>query len=651
MKRTAVRYNAMRQNFQEYWKQSEGERIRFRKALDNGLDAFQGLVSIQDGEGNEVPPVILNFFVPLKSRIEAKCFDESPEITYPREATGDEMIADGIGRLLSRITEEGELPAISRDQIASVMTEGGYGVVYGMPNLPDAMQVNERSKGTGAIIEQVGAAVKGEAELPVPVPGQDHDQIAQVIQETTLDPINLAANPPELTDALTNVGAAHLEAKAKEDKSQNYWRYEDNHFYFEPVDISRLAWDLTYGDPKRGSWLMHCIEMSLDEAKSHPAFKPSVRSRLVVSVPDEREGYIPIKVEGEGEDENKAANGVVRIWAVYDKATKKRHYVPEALESGEVEFLEVDDRNPYLDDSGNPLLPWFWPVAVYLNGKRNQRGPLRSLPTPYMRNGWDQQIESIKFDTALLEGTKAALAIKYLADSQLPVDTLKALASGRVNVVVQAPPGLENKGTALTAVQWQAPLQEAYAERERQLGRFCIAARFPLAAFTSQPQADTLGQEEIGQASGNDALFDLGRMLECFYAEIVQGVLLIAGAKMPPEVVAEYMGVELEAQWDAWRHASRRGGRVRVKFAPTTREMNPQRAQQLMGVVTAASTMINVTTGFPMVDPGSVFRVFNEACKTLGVGAMEQLQVTPEMLLNQQKPNDGPKDEKSDSDA
>lgn len=681
VKDTALRALARIKSFRDYWKDNEPERESFRDVLDNGEDAFKSEVQILDADGNVVPLTILNFYVRLRGRIESKCFDESPELSCPREATGSEEHADAISRLASRITEEARLQYESRDGIASVMTEGGYGIVYGMPNLPDAADVNERAKGTAQILEETVAAIQAAAsaagfvgqpgmkgtglgiasvgsqpppsEMPVPTQGQDHATIAQVLMETATDPINVLANTPEVTQALIDMAAAHLKAQEDEERSTRYWRYDENVIFTERVEIgSHLAWDLTYGDPKRGSWMAYAIELSLDEAQSHPAFKSSLRKRLVVTVPDDKE-FHKVSVEGETEEENKAENGTVKIWVYFDKKRRVRHYVPESLSEGDIEFLEVDDKNPYLKEDGSPLLPWFWPINVFTYRKRSKRGPHRSLPTPYMRSGWSQQVESIKYDTAIREGVCAAMQDKYLVHSEVSDDEMQSLTNGRLHVVVKRPAGLERGEEALKSIDFKPPLREVFEERAQQKQRFCEAANYPYTEFAGMPLANTtLGQTEIATSSGSEAMSDLERMLECFYAEVVQGLLIIASAKMPAEVAANYMGVEMEKVWDGWRQSVRRGDMVRATFAPTTREMNPARAKLLMDVVGVGLTLMDPITRFPMADPETLFRLFSEACKNLGVGSMKKFVPTPEQAMalmafrqqeqqNSQKPNGG----------
>lgn len=620
--------------FGQRWAENATERKQYLDALENRWPAL--IPDVTDAQGKllyKSDQTTLNLLERLNRRVKAMAYDESPEIRYPRDRRGAEKLAEGVDRMMGRVTESGGLPGISRDGVDDICIHGGYGVFTGMPFVPTAAENREGAKS----IEDI--TVEATEGVHVPSRTQDHVGAIDALTETASDTVNVLVNPPEVTQALLDAAEKHAKMEEEERESGQTWTLEKGRVFFEHLMIGvDVGWDIMGSRTWRQSpWMIRCIRLRESEAHKHPALKARLRTKLKPRplTVEFKEPGVPIAPLDSKDGQLSKDAERVEILECWDSRDLTVHYVAEGLD----EYLEANETYPFMDPvRQRPAIADFCPieiVAPYVVPPGSRRA---GLPIPLFRSGWDKQLQLIKLDSFILQGVKRALVDKYGANATIPDEVLAQLCNGKPGWVKM--PGGLNPKEALVSIDFKPPLQEAFAEREQCKVDFSIAVNFPLSELTSQPVADTASQEEMALTSGNQGTADIIKIQQFSYARIVDKAFALTRAFTPDEVLADIAGAQfVERALDVPIHTLPpemlgqalkayaviiRAGplaeeRCVVRFGATSNDSNPVRVNQLSQFTTMLAGLI--VQFAPMGGfPPAIQTLVDEMGRGLGIG-------------------------------
>ncbi|MGB1224152.1 MAG: hypothetical protein ACPHCN_08425 [Mycobacterium sp.] len=597
---------------------------------------------IDKDDNPQVDQVDINYMLRYLDKMRALVGDEEPEVRFERSKSAPRgqkedgtpitpsTIGEAFDRLISGAMSMAGAPEENSESIANYATDGLAVFWWDLTGLPTLQEAISASQTTGAEV----AAGQGDGSFVGRL--DDHEKKAQGIQQAAL------SDPDAIEDQVAThesgqapfqkalgVAAEHLKAARREDQSKTplYWRagkfnlQETRYVYGE-----RFLWDSSVTRYRDARWVARLLEMSPDEAKSFPLFRPSVREKLETSPFVDEDGK---EYDLETAGDETIDDGVVRIWHIEDKKFGQQLYFPDA---GGNQFL-YDGPSSYLDGNGDWLIPavgpypGFFPAygdaikkLTYLNSPRNIQGMPLLLP------GIDIQLALIKAVSKYHEVVKRASAQHMLVDNDLFQEHGDALRRGN-STIMKKLKGSEGKDAA-EIIAFRPPPADLFAIIDRFTAMLSAALNFPLVEMLSSPQADTATQEELAVGAGNLNVFETIRRMEVVYsvgAHICTH--LIFGRLRDSGLIEELVGVEdaeiIKQAWDAGFFPKKL---PMVTMAPKARNQgNFVRTKQLLDIHARAKEEIDRATGGPRLDG---IHLLQEAAKSTGFGAIPAYDAT-----------------------
>lgn len=557
------------------------------------------------------------------TRSQGACFDDEPLLTVPRDKPGRNQLADGVERALSRMTQAGGLPVLCRRGVPKAYTDGSFVIYTGLPFMPTRREVQVAAEGAGAAV-----AAGQEGVPPEPVPGQDHKTVVEAIGAIQSDPEEAAAMTPEQQLALAATAGAHAEAAEEEEDEPIEWNHERGRLYWELLTVGKdVAWDATVSDFDQKRWVGRALVLRPEEAAVHPAFRPSWRKKLRPRRIDVGQTAVDAAVEKESPTRTgvdlKDAERVV-VLEIWDRLYDAHHYVAEGMD----EYGEKDDEFPYVGRDGRSRPPGYFPFVQFAPWlEEDEEDAASSLGRPGFRIGWSQQIKVILLDSWQMNAIRRAATNKYAVNAQVSDAAKAALRSDLPDEVVPLPRDMK-ASDAMQPFTFVPPLAEIGSEKQRAVVELCTAYEYPISELTSEPQAETLGQDELAVAAGRRGLGTFVKYMEGQYARVVDYAWWLVRECLPPEDVVAWMGPEFADLHDQWQSSPVNDEQIRVKFGESNREDDPKKVDRLMTVHGAATAQVG-PLGLPKYDTEPLLQ---EACKRLGVGELAPYEPSPEDL-------------------
>lgn len=608
------------------WEDNESERLMYRDAEEGTFPIFvpgaatSANVSsaIMGGKPEEAPTmqVVLNLVSRVIRRSKGKAFDDRPVPRFPRRTAETNDLCAGVERILEKVVvDRGGIVEEFRDGVSDVSSEGGFGMFIGMPWIPTRAEVEDGAKGGEDAIDDAQA---GEVE-----PGRYRDtrSASGALLNIVADPDEQQAGDPEQVDPETGklAVAAQEFAEAADAEATSVARVERCTLEIERLRLGEdLIHDPCSGRKKHWRWMARKVSMTRREAFALPSMRAEWVNRLPAWKEDaDQRRYV--------EDPESDPDVTVMIWEVWDKWNDARHLVCPGVEG----YGEADEANPYVKrDGSGPSIRGFFPFALCVPNKT-----ANGRPIPGARAYWQQQVELIIIDSAIVAMVKRAAQDVYGCSSEEWQVLQKALKSHAGGVVVPFAPDT-NMAQAFQALKMVGPLQEVIAERQQKLVDLSIAANFPLSELTSQPQADTLGQERIASAAGQSGVGDEVAQYAVAMGECFDIAWDLIREHWTVEDVNAEMGADLTAVWDTWAGSSLSDERVTVELGSSASDDDPERAERIMAFVQSAAAIPSQKfPGFPAFD---VVKMMNMASHAIGLGELPPFQPSPEQIAMQQ---------------
>lgn len=630
------------------WEKRETRRQELRQITS---DLAFGRLIFFDKQDLEDHPEIdqrdFNILLRYMDKFRAHAGDEVPEVRWPRDMesvdprTGRPVSLGKYGDVLDRFTEavmeSAGAPEENEDGAMALCTEGISVWWWEMTGLPSVEDAAEARKGAREITDE---AAKGEHE---PHRLQDHAALGEALPAGALsDPemvreqVATSAPGDAPYENVLRAAGEHLEAEQKERKHPLDWRHGKFRLRCTRVPYGTHALrDASVVNPRDARWWARRLEIPLDEARRHPAFRPSVRKNLRVTPFEDQEQMVTVESSAALPEEiAQGANGRVVVWHILDKKWQKEYLLPDEGD----EFLAERDA-PHTDGAGRSYLHpagryhGFFPVVECVPHPLTRHDGQKYLGRPLLEPGLKGQKAVIKLLSYYLHSVKQASSAYHFVEKGIFDQYEDDFAANRGGVFPW-PPDLSKDGKPpMVSVAFKPPPVELFREVDREIFRTLQELNFPIASFSSQPIAETATQEEIATADGALGIFDAVRKMEMSYAQQAWVATNVALVEMPDSEIDALIGPvdrqrlrEMVAIFGLPRRLPA------VTFSPKARSQNPVRVKQLLDFHERLMAEVSPVHGMPRFD--SVYLV-QEAAKTLGLGAIEEFDITDVEKFNQ----------------
>lgn len=423
-------------------------------------------------------------------------------------------------------------------------------------------------------------------------------------------------------------GAAHAEAAEDEDEEPVEWNHERGRPFYERLNIeTQCAWSAYVTDFEDTRWVARRICLEPEEARNHPGFRKAWRARLKAQ-----------RVENTADEAARIANAadaptqdemMVIVWEIWDRVYRARHFIAE----GQEEYGEKDEAYPYVKRGSvdKVAIRGFFPFVQFIPWVDGEDMPIRSCGMPGFRKGWAQQIKIIKLDSYNLNAIKRASVDVYLADQTLGDTIRSAIAGGIPGTIapVTLSGNIRSVRDLFAPLDFQPPLPDIANEKQHAVAELCAAYDFPISELTSQPVADTLGQEELAMASGRRALGAFVRHFEVKYGRVLDITWDLVRECVPPEDVVAWMGPDFQKQFDAWQSSPLEDEQIRVVFGADSRDDNVKKAEKILLLYDKVSMVPGPIPGIPKYDADPLLQ---DAARKLGQGEIALYQPSEEEI-------------------
>lgn len=640
----------------------------FNRSIDEVWDArqkYRQAISLRVGDGGpwagpgEKPlqRKRVNYSHRYLRWLKAQGTGERPVIEYPRDAEGDETYAEMAELVIGRVLDEGRAVEEWRDTYADKCWLGCSTVWYGFhAEVVTAQEAHGAAEGAADRVER---AFDGDL---APNPGQDHDAAAAGLRAVVED--KAAELGSQGREALLGAAQAHDRAGESEEAAGENVRIEKRKIWFKRgVPGVDTFWDSFCTDLSEAEYMIQRVQMRVEDAQDYKGFGPA-RERLKgqeIGKSNQKDGREVVNSQGVDGAENESKR--VMVYVVWDKRHKTRHFITPELPG---EYLEADEQNPYVDAQGRDVIPGFFPCAYSAPELPPVEGPTRTFGMPLIATGWAQEDDGDTFAGLMVSASKRQSARHYLVNRNLVKDVgavTRALESGKDGLVIELDVPPEMTQHAVVPLSFRGSSGEVEGQARWAESQWVKNQGMPMAELSSQPQAGTATQEEIGVAAGRMESEHIIKVDEQAFAKMIHGVRGLIRAFYPEERIVELLGPTWAQKYAEWVGTPISGDTMSVKFGPRARSEENVKLNLSMKAFELAQNYTGVL-GLPIKD---IRPLIEEIFRKLGHGTpkdvapaemqlrelvqilstqVEELQEQNQALAKEASANQGPTEKK-----
>jgi len=612
----------------------EGQHYRrqLQRLTDLRPDSMVGYVSsYEKDEPGAVERVDVLYIPRYIKWVESQAFDFHPEIRYPRYATPDTQYGDMIGELLVRVGDECDEILQWRGTIADAATWGVFSVWYGIHDEAVSYEMlHDAMKPVGQVVAE------GAQGAIQPRDGQDHAMISRIAMDQALggeDPESqtaakvgvLSPGGEDRQAALLATAEAHMTQAERDAKRAREWRVAQQKVWCQrrPVGPGGTMWDPTVDDIADARWISRDFTLDIDVARKHPAFKPTVASRLEPSVINDIRKTENISDPAKAEP---IKSNRVLIREIWDRKYNERHYITRGIDV----FLERDAKDPYADEMGRPTIKGFAPVVICAPDKTCTYNKYRPFGKPTTAIAYPLQRLMIQLFSHNLDAVKKLSVRQWLYDPQIDESELEKLQSGMTGVGIKRPDAVtDGKRDAVEPINYGTVPREMFEQFMAAKNEFATLLAWPVSQMTGLPQADTATAEQISVTAGHSQLGDFIRSLEDAYARGQEIKRSLIKRWYSDAQIEALMGPESIKGWREWKASPVDGDRMEAVFEPRIRGEDATRRKQIGDVLMMAMQMTYPGTTLPRYETDHLMQ---EWARLHGVGKLMEKKYSDEQL-------------------
>ena len=513
-RKEVIKHKASLDAARRVWEPLATERKIYQNALDN---IFPGVMpgTPEDPateQGTPGPQVNVNLVARVVAYIKSKCHDNSPEIRISGMRDEDMLLSNMNEHLVARVMERGGAPQASRQAIDDMATLGAWILWLGV----DSFTVDhERLAGFATDpVELVLAAAQG-ADVH-PLPGMDLLYLASVAR-------NVHA---QATFTLTEFQkenllrlASEAEAMFAEEQEKPQQVVNKKIWYRATPYGTHCLVDPTVWDRQEAKWMARKIVFSVEEFKAWEPFKGAARRNAKPSTLERSSGHEWVREEYGCPEINQC----YVVWEIWDRLTMSVHYITEGYDG----YLERDSTYPYIGPDGLPAFDDFFPCEWVTPYTHNKPNPTRPLGVPLIAYGFPQQIEVIKFESAILADAKRSARI-YEVSPGLNEDTRLALQMGTDGTIVEKLADDMQAGRPTINLLPNGSMgQDKLVARRLATEDFYAMSSVAPSQITGEPIAQTLGQEQLVTRGAGDVQGDIISEIEHGYSNLARKTAIL----------------------------------------------------------------------------------------------------------------------------
>ncbi len=621
--RDATAWWARIQEAEKVWKNEKVVWDQLEDAVDGTYPDLEG-----DGSDNGIPTSVVspgsatswlrtgsqldvNLMGQVRDYLLALAFDRFPSYKFSIPPVDDAEAVDALLQLIRRLAEDGGAADAGRRAMECAMTRGQF-VLWPTvirTSIGEAELMARQIPPASWVVK----ALSGQWDGKLPL-GTDYGAVAKAAGAVVMDATSLSFTPEQVDAVWALKTAAEVaDEKARKGPFRAGLRAR---VWWEPLPYG--PWflvDPTVTDYRRAAWVQRKHVFLIEEFKKDPAWTQDAKDNVVaIAQATAPNGGIPIS--GQNSEDIRLADeqGRIVVREIIDRVHMKRIW----LADGYPKTIGKDDSLPWVDANGEPLFPDVFPVTYRVPISRSKEDPRRVLGKPMLEPGYGTQIAFIKNISAYVRACEATNRV-YFAGPGVTDNSLKELERSNdmtiirleddYNAGIAGPPG--EQFTMLPMPP--APIDFLKAAQLLK-AQFASLVRVSVSALTSEPIADTVGQEEIALRGVSTSQADMVKTFEDGFAESSwKGLLMFLSSANELEFQA-FLGPNVTAPregkpsiFDVLKGIDFTGVKLECRFDSTTQAQNASRLK-LRSDLLAMANNIRDPLGFPYADIETMMR-------------------------------------------
>jgi len=284
-------------------------------------------------------------------------------------------------------------------------------------------------------------------------------------------------------------------------------------------------------------------------------------------------------------------------------------------------YCESSEHNPFVDDKGFPLIPNFYPFWDFTPIRSSLTVPERTLGIPPMAVGMTQferiaEYNRLRGASALRHSLRLYQYHPMLKEKERVKEALQNGEDGFAFEGILDQQGRLDK--AVDPVQFSGNTQEIDRQATRETGDFLNVVGMPPAVYQGMGTADTLGQDQMGVASGEAESNTIVEYLEARMAEVMAGIRGLMRGNYDDEDFIPMLGADGARILKAWQVGSEDiGDEIEITFGRRAVAQATVEKKQLMEAIALEKGDVDPSTGLSKWDSTALFE---ELHRRLDVG-------------------------------
>jgi hypothetical protein len=316
-------------------------------------------------------------------------------------------------------------------------------------------------------------------------------------------------------------------------------------------------------------------------------------------------------------------------------------------------FIEADDRNPYVDDTGKGIIEGFYPYFDLTPILSSLSVPARTAGIPPMAVAMPQfekiaEYKRIRQEEALKGATSIVQVHEGVKDAKGVVD---AINRGEVRKAFINPRGLmsadgKSMVKAFETYSFSGTSHDIHNQEQVEKMDALNVLGFPVAIWQGMGTAKTLGQDKQGIAAGEQETRALLAYLMERVGDVFTAVRAIIRAFYDDEDFIALLGQEGAAVMKQWQAGSvDDGDKVSVTFGELEMAQQLADKKQLMEAISLKASQVD-SLGIRIYD---IHDDIDELNRRFDLGAVKLNEERDlEAIIQQQQQGDAPSDENID---
>jgi len=548
---------------------------------------------------------------------------QAPVGEPPEGAIGDETVAEWVELGASRVLYEGGFQREADSVVVDLCAYGVSGAWIGyhadVVGLDEAQEAAKDISGDPVADPQnemvdladqniTMEAVSGDLQAK---PGQDHRAVADNLRDAAVE------IPPgsdqQTMAALLARAQSHDALGAKEAKAKvGDPRVIQRRIWIRRGIVGRdTFWHPSVHDYQDSPWVCRRVLVPLESFKRWGEIKAKCR-REAKGVADRQRpsvastGSTPAQSE---RDVNDPSEKYVECYVFWIREPWRPDGGRRKIACPEFkgEWIEMDERNPFVDDHGRQLIEGFFPFFYCAPTLPPWEDPKRTFGNALVEPGSRTEERINEFLSTILAHYKRhgfrIYALHPLLKAKRKIK--EALREGKDGFCFDAPDGVKDAKDMtglIVPIQFSGQAEQMERMLSKLIEFWRIEQGFPAAALLGQAQSETATQETIGVEAGQNELGVIAGRIEEWAADVCRGVLGLMRGFYRLEKMRELLGAEGAMAWDAYRKTSTSGDRLSVKLGARAAKSEAVNIKLTQAAIDTIRTTVDPLSGVRLLD-------------------------------------------------